>query len=568
MEDDLISEDMVYMFHAESLELLENMEDSLINIQDNGVDKESINAIFRAAHSIKGGAGMFDFSILIEFSHIVENLLDKIRNNDIEINNNIITILLKVKDHLGTLIDSIIENNGKELYDDELKNKTMAFKQILQEYLKQDKKVQEQSKVEEPKKDIPKNNKIDLDKKNINRNEDINITTKITPNKSTTLKVESKTVDSLINLIGEMVISTANVVEHSIRINDKDLNESVHQLSKMIEELREISMKTRLVAVGDTFTRYKRVVRDLSESLDKDIELVIEGSETKLDKTVIEKISDPLIHLIRNSIDHGIETIQERTNKGKNKKAILKLKASNESNSVLIQITDDGRGLDKDKILEKAIQKGLISNNKKLQDYEIYNLIMQAGFSTANHISNISGRGVGMDVVKRNIEELRGTIEINSVKDKGMMVTIRLPLTLAIIDGFMIKLEDDFYIIPLDMLLECIELTKDVKEFVEVNHFINLRDSVLPLLDLKEFFGYKSTSNKENIVIVNFGTLRVGLIVDELLGEFQTVIKPIGKIFQNLKGISGATILGNGKVALILDIPLLLRYINKQKLKG
>ncbi|MEA3315503.1 MAG: chemotaxis protein CheW, partial [Campylobacterota bacterium] len=234
----------------------------------------------------------------------------------------------------------------------------------------------------------------------------------------------------------------------------------------------------------------------------------------------------------------------------------------------IIQITDDGKGLDKEKILEKAIEKGLITQNQKLQDYEIYNLIMQAGFSTANSVSNISGRGVGMDVVKRNIEELRGTIEIDSKKDKGMSVTIRLPLTLAIIDGFMIKLENDFYIIPLDMLLECIELTKELKEFVNINNFINLRGSVLPLLDLKSFFGYKQTLYKENIVIVNFGNLKVGLIVDELLGEFQTVIKPMGKVFQNLKGISGATILGNGKVALILDIPLLLRYIDKQKLKG
>ena len=574
MQDD----EMIYMFHAESIDLLDEMEDSLLVIQESGMDKEHINAIFRAVHSIKGGAGMFELIELVEFSHIAENLLDKIRNNEININNEIITLFLNIKDHLNNLIDDIIQNDCKEDYNSELKEKTAQFSLELNDYLngKTPEKDQEQEIKIDNKEDlfitddITKTEIIEETKEEykIVKNEnpkDIHKSTTI----PSTLKVEANKIDALINLVGEMVITTSSVMQHSVRIKDKGLNEAVNLLTRMLEELRETSMKTRMVPIGDTFSRYKRVVRDLSQSLQKDIDLVVEGAETELDKTVIEKISDPLIHLIRNSIDHGIETIENRKIKNKNPKATLKLKAFHESSSITIQVQDDGRGLDSEKIIKKAISNGLITPDSKLQESDIYNLIMLPGFSTAQNVSNISGRGVGMDVVKRNIEELRGTIDIDSQKDKGMCVTIRLPLTLAIIDGFMIKISDDFYIIPLEMLLECIELTDEYKEFVAEHNFINLRDHVLPLLDLRDFFGYEKNNNpdkKENIVVVNFGTLRVGLIVDELLGEFQTVIKPMGKIFQNLKGIGGATILGDGRVSPILDIPILLQYANQNKI--
>jgi len=562
---------MIYVFHSECIELLEEMENSLLDIQDNGIEKENINAVFRAVHSIKGGASMFELKGLVTFSHVAENLLDKIRNNEIEINNSIITLFLKIKDHLNNLVDTIIQFEGKENYPPELIDLTDQFTIKLNDVL--------EAKIETKMEDIAQNtiSKNDptnqIEEKTIPNNNTENKQIKKTANvisaikkQTTTLKVDSTKIDSLINLVGEMVITTASLIQHSTRINDKDLNESVHLLSRMLEDLREISMKTRMVPVGDTFSRFKRVVRDLSLQLDKDIELIIEGGETELDKTVIEKISDPLVHLIRNSIDHGIETIAQREEKGKNSTATIKLKAFYEANSIIIEVSDDGQGLNKEKIIQKAIQNELISNDTDLDENEIYNLIMQPGFSTAQEVSSISGRGVGMDVVKRNIEELRGTINIQSQQDVGMSVTIQLPLTLAIIDGFMIKISNDFYIIPLEMLLECIELTPEYKQFAKENNFINLRDHVLPLLDLRDFFGYDKNArkeHKENIVVVNFGILKIGLIVDELLGEFQTVIKPIGKIFQNLKGIGGATILGDGKVSPILDIPMLLQYANK-----
>ena len=589
---------MLYLFHAESMEKLEDIEDGLLSIQEDGFNSDSINSVFRAFHTIKGGAGMFELEKLVHLSHKAENILDKLRDGQLTITNEMITLLLQIKDHIEKLIDSIIQNDGKETYSNDLQEKTTHFEAQLDDIANNIHSVSTIQEITEPKvveeqdidvvNDTVKETDTNEDSKekfdtapevkngdNVIQNDKIDSKNQskqtvqiksITP--TSTLKVEANRIDTLINLVGEMVITTASVIQHSVRINDKDLNDSVNLLSRMLEELRESSMRIRMVPIGDTFARFKRVVRDLSTQLNKDIKLVLEGGETELDKTVIEKISDPLIHLIRNSIDHGIENIEERIEKGKDKTATIMLKAFHEASSITIEVSDDGRGLNKEKILAKALEKGLVGSDEHLEDEQIFSLIMKPGFSTAQSISDLSGRGVGMDVVKRNIEDLRGTIDIQSIDGKGTTISIRLPLTLAIIDGFMIKLGGDFYIIPLEMLLECIELTQEYKEFVKENNFINLRGHVLPLLDLREFFGYSVVDNekkKENIVIVNFGTLRVGLIVDELLGEFQTVIKPIGRVFQNLQGIGGATILGDGRVAAILDIPVLLRYANDIK---
>jgi two-component system chemotaxis sensor kinase CheA len=361
-----------------------------------------------------------------------------------------------------------------------------------------------------------------------------------------------------------MVIANANVNQQASRVNDKKLIESVSVVSRMLEEIREASMKTRLVPIGETFSRFKRIIRDLSKDLNKDIELEIIGAETELDKTVTEKISDPLIHLVRNSLDHGIELPKEREKKGKIDKGKIILKAFHEAGNIAIQIIDNGKGLNPEFLYNKAIEKGIISEFDVLTDKEKINLIMAAGFSTAESITNVSGRGVGMDVVKRNIEELRGTIDLDSTIDIGTTITIRLPLTLAIIDGFMIKIGYQFYIIPLEMIVECIISTDQFGSQIEENNYVNLRGSILPILDLRDFFDTeKLNDTREKIVIVTFGGKKIGLLVDELHGEFQTVIKPLGKIFRNVKGIGGATILGSGKVAMILDIPILIQYINK-----
>ncbi len=379
--------------------------------------------------------------------------------------------------------------------------------------------------------------------------------------KSFSLRVDSSKIDQLINQISEMVIANAKVRQRADTLDDNELSESAIILSNMLEEIRTGIMNIRMVQVGDSFNKFKRIVHDIAKKVEKEIDFEIVGGDTELDKMVVEKISDPLMHMLRNSIDHGIETPEEREALGKSRKGHVVLKTYPDAGTIVIKISDDGKGLPKDKILEKAIANGLISENQKLNDKEIYNLIFAAGLSTAEKVSDISGRGVGMDVVKRNIESLRGTVDIDSKAGEGSVFTIRLPLTLAIIDGFLVQSGSTKYIIPLEMIQECIELDDHYKKEMDGNDFINLRDSMLPLLDIREYFNEEaSQSKRENVVVVRYGDYKVGMRVDELFGEFQTVIKPLGEVFSNVPGISGGTILGSGEIALIFDIPKLMEY--------
>jgi two-component system chemotaxis sensor kinase CheA len=390
-----------------------------------------------------------------------------------------------------------------------------------------------------------------------------------------TIRVSPQKLGYLIDLVGELVIASAHINVQAKNNGDDTLIESGENMTWLVDQIREVSLGLRMVPIGDTFNRYKRIVRDLSKGLNKNIDFKIEGGDTELDKTVVEKIADPLMHMVRNAIDHGIETPDIRSAMGKPKTATLLLRAYHESGNVSIEISDDGRGLDREKILAKANQNGLLKDDKILSDQEVYRLIFEPGFSTAEEVSNISGRGVGMDVVRRNVESLRGQIDVSSTLGKGSAFTIRLPLTLAIIDGFQVNVAGISYIIPLGMIDECIELNKKIYDSGSGGNYINLRGEVLPYVRLKQLFDgspqlYTSplttttTSNndRENIVVVQYAGKKAGLVVDELLGEQQAVIKPLGKIFKNLECISGATILGGGDVAMIIDVPKLLTLAN------
>jgi len=391
-------------------------------------------------------------------------------------------------------------------------------------------------------------------------------------NAQQTIRVNALKLESLVNLVGELVIGSANSELNARRLGDSDLNEAMGNLLRLVEEVRDTALGLRMVQIGETFNRFKRVVREVSRDTGKDIELRISGAETELDKTLIEKIGDPLMHLVRNAIDHGIESPKHRLAAGKSAKGVVNLDAFHDSSSIVIQISDDGGGLSKEKIITKALDKGLIQENQQLSDQEIYRLIFEAGFSTAETVSNISGRGVGMDVVRKNIESLRGQVELKSAVGKGSTISIRLPLTLAIIDGFQVRVGDAHYIVPLDMVEECIELNDALHGGDERANYVNLRGEILPFMHLKEMFGMhpvateivqtnKNDECRENIVVVRFAGKKAGFVVDELLGENQTVIKPLGKVFQNLKGISGTTILGSGEVAMIIDIPEMVNRV-------
>ena len=383
--------------------------------------------------------------------------------------------------------------------------------------------------------------------------------------KTFSLRVDSSKVDHLINQISEMVIANAKIAERADRLDDTELGESTTIMTDMLEEVRSSVMNIRMVQVGDSFTKYRRIVGDVAKKIGKNVNFVINGGETELDKMVVEKISDPLMHMLRNSVDHGIESAEDRIKAGKSEIGNVTLSAYPDAGTIVIKITDDGKGLDRDRILEKSISNGIVKEDQQLSDKEIYNLIFAAGLSTSDVVSDISGRGVGMDVVRRNIEDLRGTVDINSTPGKGSVFTIRLPLTLAIIDGFLIQSGNTKYIIPLEMIQECIELSKEYKEQMRGNNFINLRDSILPLLNIREYLKEeKSQSERENVVVVRYGDYKMGLQVDELYGEFQTVIKPLGEMFVNVPGISGGTILGSGEIALIFDIPKLMEYKIKE----
>jgi len=331
-------------------------------------------------------------------------------------------------------------------------------------------------------------------------------------------------------------------------------------MGQMVEEVRDRALKLRMVPIGETFARFTRVSRDLCRELGKGVELVLSGTETELDKYMVDSIADPLLHLVRNAIDHGIEPAGLRRERGKPAAGRLRLNAFHDSGSIVIEVSDDGRGLDRGRILERALERGLIGPGHAPSDDEIHRLIMQSGFSTAKTISNISGRGVGMDVVKRNVESLRGSLAIDSVEGQGTTFTMRLPLTLAIIDGFLVGVDKSSYVVPLEMVVECLELSAEDRARISDSGYINLRGEVLPLLRLREVFEVQGGAvRRENIVVVSYAGQRAGFVVDTLLGEFQTVIKPLGRLFERLSGISGSTILGNGEVALILDAPALVQ---------
>ncbi|MBI3382224.1 MAG: chemotaxis protein CheA [Aquabacterium sp.] len=373
------------------------------------------------------------------------------------------------------------------------------------------------------------------------------------------LRVDAAKLDHLIDLVGELIIAGAgaNLIARKHKI--KDLIQSTYEVARLMEEVRDSALNLRMVQIGGTFNRFQRVVRDVSQELGKDIALQITGAETELDKTVVEQLADPLTHLVRNAMDHGIESAERRATANKPAQGTVGLHARHEAGQVVIEVTDDGGGLGKARILSKAIERGLVAPDASLSDKDIFNLVFQPGFSTAEQISKLSGRGVGMDVVKRSITALRGSIDLSSTEGVGTTVCIRLPLTLAIIDGFLMGVGKSAYVVPLSMVVECIEMSR---QQASGKDWLDLRGEVLPLVRLRELYEIDGEpGRRQNVVVVQGGGKRVGLVVDQLMGELQTVIKPLGKVFQNVRGVGGFTILGTGAVALLLDVPNLVAQV-------
>lgn len=378
---------------------------------------------------------------------------------------------------------------------------------------------------------------------------------RITTSESATIRVKHKKLDDLVNLVGELVTLQARLSQYANKNKTNELEVISERLERITIELRDNTMNLRMVPVSKTFNSFYRLVRDLSTELNKDVELEIDGGDTELDKNVIEVLKDPLMHIIRNSIDHGIESPEERVKAGKTKKARINITAEYSGANVLIKVEDDGQGLNLAKIKKRAIDRNIISEDTQVTDKEIMAFIFAPGFSTSDKTTNVSGRGVGMDVVKKNIEKLRGYVEIDSVRGKGTVISLKIPLTLAIIDGLLVEIGKDYYIINLSAVDECIDLTDDILVHSRNKSLIKLRNEVVPYVDLRRIFGIVDEKPEiEQLVITNVNNNRIGLKVDNVIGQNQTVIKSVGRVYKDVEEIAGATILGDGSIALILDI--------------
>jgi len=369
------------------------------------------------------------------------------------------------------------------------------------------------------------------------------------------IRVSADKLDDMVDLVGQLVIVQARLKQIESELHNPILSTVSEEIERLSSDLRERTLSLRMLPIGSTFNRFRRLVRDLSSELGKEIELKTFGAETELDKTVIEKLSDPLVHILRNSIDHGVESADAREANGKSRKGTITLSAMQSAGQVQIVIEDDGGGIDPDKIFAKAVERGLAKAEARPSDRDVLQFIFQPGFSTAEKVTSVSGRGVGMDVVRRSLESLKGSVEIDSRLGEGTAITIGLPLTLAIIEGLLVLVGSEYYVIPLSDVLECVEIQRGDSERDRLAKAFDVRGQLLPCMVLRNWYHLTSKAPEiEQVVVVQAGSRRVGLVVDSIVGQLQTVIKGLGRVFTGMKGLSGATIMGNGAMALILDV--------------
>lgn len=699
------NEQFLDTFKEEAYELLENLESTLLELEEHPQDQELLSAVFRVMHTIKGSAAMFGLDSISSFAHEVESILSALRDGIIFVTKDLIGNTLLSRDYILEMLQNISEADKPlpENLNSFLKN----FKKIVglgleeskgassdsSEVLEKEKNLAEDSSVSVQKPSAtwhiifspypelfkrggnpigiinelqslgelviipifdkvtplssfdPEENKTSWDlylKTTVSENEirdvfifvediaDItieNLEIQIDENTKTkklgeilidsgrvkkkefekllqkqrrigeillenklvsktdlkraleeqkqvqniqkakialtdmsTIRVKSDKLDLLMSLVGELVTVHAQILDTSKNLHNDELVTVVEQFGRLTDELRNNTMSIRMVPIGTTFSSFKRLVRDLSEELGKKIDLETEGGDTELDKTVIEKLGDPLVHLIRNSIDHGIESPDLRKERGKNEVGLIRLNAIQTGASVYIEIIDDGNGLEKEKILAKAIKNGIVSESEALTDEEIYKLIFAPGFSTKEKVSAVSGRGVGMDVVKKQLEAINGSIDIKSETQRGTKISLKIPLTLAIIDGLLVTIEDCFYVIPLSVVVACIEFKQSSK--TNEHDIVIYQGKQVPYINMRRYFNNTDAHKAiEQIVIVRIKDRHIGLLVDQVIGGNQTVIKPLGKLFKQTEGISSGTILGDGSVALILDVEQIVNYL-------
>ncbi|MBD8167053.1 chemotaxis protein CheA [Erwinia persicina] len=655
--------DFYQTFFDEADELLADMEQHLLGLDPQEPDSEQLNAIFRAAHSIKGGAGTFGFTVLQETTHILENILDGARRGEMQLSTDIINLFLETKDIMQEQLDAYktasepdaatfayicqalrqlaLEAKGEAPVSDisaapaggatsvsssGLRIKLTALKvneaDLMLEELGNLGTVSDAVKganfleatldssvgkddivavlcfvIDESQIHFPQADVVDIatamtDAPAVEAEAEMEavaepelaavsdvVQLKREPAKkaanpkvseSTSIRVAVEKVDQLINLVGELVITQSMLAQRSGEldpVNHGDLLNSMGQLERNARDLQESVMSIRMMPMEYVFSRFPRLVRDLASKLGKEVELTLMGSSTELDKSLIERIIDPLTHLVRNSLDHGIETPEKRQAAGKHAVGNLTLSAEHQGGNICIEVTDDGAGLNRERILAKALSSGL-PVSESMSDEEVGMLIFAPGFSTAEQVTDVSGRGVGMDVVKRNIQEMGGHVEIASKQGKGTTIRILLPLTLAILDGMSVRVANEVFILPLNAVMESLQpLADDLKALAGGERVLEVRGEYLPLVELWNVFevqGAKTEATQGIVVILQSAGKRYALLVDQLIGQHQVVVKNLESNYRKVPGISAATILGDGSVALIVDVSA-LQSLNREK---
>jgi two-component system, chemotaxis family, sensor kinase CheA len=544
---DFDREKIVAAFLAESEEGLDRTEQQLIAAETNPGNLELLDEVFRVAHTIKGNASALDFPELAGFAHVMEDLLEALRKHELALSREVTSLLLQGVDALRALVPAAAEGNDRlSASHDELKKAIASHASGLQTATAAAGFGSDQ--VSSPTVASPAAVPGSAPLGTRNR----------------TLRVDTDKLDRMLNLTGEIAIAQGRLrrlIEDLRTDAGRKLLEFHREIESLQKNLQEQVMGIRLVPVGPLFQQFARSVRDISQSHNKLARLHITGAEVEVDTRVLEHLKDPLLHMIRNAVDHGIEAPAVRRSMAKPPCGSLTLTAFHKAGNILIQLSDDGAGFNRQRILAKARALDLLPEGEKVTDSQLFNLVFKAGFTTADTITDLSGRGVGMDVVRRNIELLRGNIEIQSTEGQGTTITIRLPLTLAIIDGFSVIANNETYVIPLEMISECVELPSDQISSEAVG-VLSLRGEPLPYVRLRELFGKPDRRpERENIVVVHRDGGYAGIAVETLLGECQAIIKPLNRIFREVPGVSGSTILDDGRVALILDVSALLREV-------
>lgn len=577
--------DLLSGFISEAFEHLETIEENVLLLEQNPDDLEIINNIFRPFHTIKGVSGFLNLKAINELAHITENLLDDVRNGKLAMNSVIIDVVLGVGDYLRSMIQNISDvlENGPEVY----KHFEIAgFVERIQAS-REGQGLDMSPVTEERKAAVPPITDAQ------NRQKPAAAVPPAAPSPSpaaankpalasaspglvqkkrmeASIKVDINKLDGLVNAVGELVIMQAMVRHNPLiaGLSDPKLNKDFGQLTRITTDLQKTAMSMRMVPIRQTFQKMTRLVRDLSKKTGKKVDLLMEGEETEIDRNMVDSIYDPLVHMIRNSIDHGVQVPDERQKAGKPATGTVKLAAYQKGGNIIIEVADDGEGVNTSKIKKKAIERGLIQEDEQYNDYEINNLIFLPGFSTADQITDVSGRGVGMDVVKKGVEKLRGKVELQSTPGKGSVFLMHLPLTLAIIDGIVVRVGAERYIIPTIAIRESMRPNMECYNTVQgKGETLLIRDTLIPIIRLYKLFGVENACNEiaEGIVVVieNEGRQRA-LLVDELLGKQEVVIKSLGGYMKDVKGIAGGTILGDGRVGLILDLAGLIQVSEKK----